>query len=410
MSFAEIFRMALAALKLNKLRSILTMLGIAVGVFSVIGVMTALSVIAGSIETGLSFLGSNLFQFGKYPVIQTGGHDADDKYENRRNITLGEAREFERLMEGYAEVICFKVFDRGESASYGRTKIRGKTIVGTNEHFLVANQYTIAYGRNLTAEDVDLGRAVTVVGAEVQKKLFPSESPVGKTIKINERPYQIIGVLAEKGSTFGQSQDDTIIVPITKFFADYGSANRTVNIAVQSTSQETYNQTLDKAIGSMRVARGLKVGAENDFEVYSNDTLITAFASIAGTIQAGAFVVSAIALLAAGIGIMNIMLVSVTERTREIGVRKAMGARKQDIVKQFLVEAIVLSEVGGIAGIIAGVAGGNGMALFFDIAMVFPWGWAITGLVVCSIIGIGFGWYPAWKAAALHPIDALRYE
>ncbi|MGK2855844.1 MAG: ABC transporter permease [Thermoanaerobaculia bacterium] len=409
MSFAEIFRMALQSLKLNKLRSILTMLGIAVGVFSVIGVMTALSVIAGSIETGLAFLGSNLFQFAKYPVIQT-GPDSEDKYENRRNITLAQAREFERLMEGQAEVICFKVFDGGETASYERTKVRGKTIVGTNEHFLLANQYSMAYGRNLSAEDVDLGRAVTVVGVEIQKKLFPSQSPVGKTIKINERPYQIIGVLAEKGSTFGQSQDDMILVPITKFFSDFGSTNRTVNIAVQSSSQQTYNQTLDKAIGAMRVARGLKVGAENDFEVYSNDTLISAFASIAGTIRAGAFVVSAIALLAAGIGIMNIMLVSVTERTREIGVRKAMGARKQDIVRQFLVEAIVLSEVGGIAGIIAGVAGGNGMAIFFDIAMVFPWFWAVTGLVVCSIIGIGFGWYPAWKAAALHPIEALRYE
>ncbi len=409
MNFAEIFRMALQALKLNKLRSILTMLGIAVGVFSVIGVMTALSVIASSIEGGLSFLGSNLFQFAKYPVIQMDGHD-EDKYENRRNITLAQAREFARLMEGQAEVVCFKVFDGGETASYERTKVRGKTIVGTNEHFLVANQYTIAYGRNLTAEDIDLGRAVTVVGVEIQKKLFPNQSPVGKTIKINERPYQIIGVLQEKGSTFGQSQDDMIIVPITKFFADFGSANRTVNIAVQSSSQATYNETLDKAVSAMRIARGLKLGAENDFEIYSNDTLLGAFASIAGTIRAGAFVVSAIALLAAGIGIMNIMLVSVTERTREIGVRKAMGARKQDIVKQFLVEAIVLSEVGGLAGIIAGVAGGNGMAIFFDIAMVFPWFWAITGLVVCSIIGIGFGWYPAWKAAALHPIDALRYE
>jgi putative ABC transport system permease protein len=160
----------------------------------------------------------------------------------------------------------------------------------------------------------------------------------------------------------------------------------------------------------MRVARGLKLGQENDFEIYSNDTLVTAFAQVAGTIRIGAFVVSAIALLAAGIGIMNIMLVSVTERTREIGVRKAIGARKDDIVKQFLFEAVVLSEVGGLAGILFGVGGGNGVALWFHIAMVFPWGWAVTGLIVCSLIGIGFGWYPAWKAAMLDPIEALRYE
>ena len=408
MNLNEIFRMALTAIRTNKLRSILTMCGVTIGVFSVIGVMTALNAIRGSIETGLSFLGSNIFQFAKYPTINTS--DPEEKFANRRNIVLSEANEFKRLMGDEASAIALKVFDGGKPASYGRTKIQGFTIVGTNEYFLVANSYTLGYGRNISAEDVDLGRPVTVVGQNIQKKLFPNESPLNKTIKVNEKPYQIIGVLGEKGSSFGQSQDDLILVPITKFFSDFGSANRTINIAIQSTSQATYNQTLDKAIGAMRSARHLKLGQENDFEIYSNDTLVTAFAQVADTIRIGAFVISAIALLAAGIGIMNIMLVSVTERTREIGVRKAIGARKQDIVKQFLLEAVVLSEVGGLVGILTGVLGGNGVALAFDIAMVFPWGWALTGLIVCSIIGIGFGWYPAWKAASLHPIEALRYE
>jgi len=244
----------------------------------------------------------------------------------------------------------------------------------------------------------------------VQKKLFPNISPIGKTVKINDKPYQIVGVFEEKGSVFGRSDDDTNIVPITKFFDDFGHAHRTVNIAIQSSSQATYNATMDKALGAMRAARGLKLQQDNDFEIYSNDSLLTAFAQIAGTIRAGAFVVSVIALLAAGIGIMNIMLVSVTERTREIGVRKAIGARRTDIVRQFLIEAIVLSEVGGLVGIICGVGGGNGIAIAFDMNMVFPWGWALTGLIVCSAIGIGFGWYPARKAASLHPIEALRYE
>jgi putative ABC transport system permease protein len=284
------------------------------------------------------------------------------------------------------------------------------TIVGTNEFFLVANSYNLGYGRNLGADDIDLARPVTVVGRDIEKKLFPNQTPLGKTIKINERPYQIVGVMAEKGSSFGQSQDDLVLVPITRFLGDFGRAGRTVNIATQSTSQATYNQTLDKAIGAMRVARGLKLGQEDDFAIYSNDTLISAFGQVAGQVRVGAFVVSVIALLAAGIGIMNIMLVSVTERTREIGVRKAIGARKNDIVRQFLIEAVVLSEVGGLAGILFGVVGGNGVALFFGIAMNFPWGWALTGLIVCSLIGIGFGWYPAWKASQLEPVDALRYE
>jgi putative ABC transport system permease protein len=404
----EILRMALEALRANKLRSVLTMLGVTIGVFSVIGVMTALSVIQTSIEGGLSFLGSNIFQFAKYPVMNS--NDPSETFANRRNVSLEQATEFKRLMEGEAGAIAFKVFDGGKPASFGATTVQGLTVVGTNEAFLVANSYNLEYGRNISAEDVDLARNVTVVGADIQKKLFPNQSPLGQTIKVNSRPYQIIGVMQEKGSSFGQSQDRLVLVPITRYFADFGRAWRTVNIAVQSTSQATYNQTLDKAIGAMRLARGLKLGEENDFEVYSNDTLITAFGQIAGQIRVGAFVVSAIALLAAGIGIMNIMLVSVTERTREIGVRKAIGAKKQDIVRQFLIEAIILSELGGLAGIILGVGGGNGVALWFDIAMVFPWGWAITGLLVCSAIGTGFGWYPAFKAAALDPIEALRYE
>ena len=408
MPFSEIFRLSLSALRTNKLRSALTILGVTIGVFSVIGVMTALSVIQSSIEGGLSFLGSNIFQFAKYPTMSTS--DPETKYANRRNITLEEAREFARLMDGQAGAICFKIFDGGKPASYGRTKLQGLTLVGTNEHFLVANSYTLGYGRNISPEDVALARSVTVVGTDVQKKLFPNESPIGKTIKLNEKPYQIIGVFTEKGSSFGQSQDRLVIVPITRYLGDFGRANRTVNIAVQSSSQATYNQTLDKAIGAMRAARGLKLAEENDFEIYSNDTLVSAFAQVAGTIRIGAFVVSVIALLAAGIGIMNIMLVSVTERTREIGVRKAIGARRDDIVKQFLLEAIVLSELGGVLGILFGVLGGNGIALWLEIAMVFPWGWALTGLIVCSLIGTGFGWYPAFKASRLDPIEALRYE
>ena len=409
MFFTEIFRMALGSLRTNRLRSALTMLGVAIGVFSVIGVMTALSVIQGSIETGLSFLGSNIFQFAKYPVINNGG-DAEDKYRNRKDISLDNANEFVRLMEGQAAAIALKIFDGGRQVSYGRVTLQGRTIVGTNQFFVVANNYAVAYGRNISPDDVELARPVTVVGASIQKKLFPSQSPLGKTVKVNSKPYTIIGVLDEKGSSFGNSQDDLVLVPITKFLSDFGHEHRTINIAIQSTSQATYNDTLDKAIGAMRVARGLKLSQDNDFEIYSNDTLVTAFAQIADTVRVGAFVVSVIALLAAGIGIMNIMLVSVTERTREIGVRKAIGARKYDIIKQFLIEAVLLSELGGLAGILTGVLGGNGVAIAFDMNMVFPWFWAITGLVVCSVIGIGFGSYPAWKAASLHPIEALRYE
>ena len=183
-----------------------------------------------------------------------------------------------------------------------------------------------------------------------------------------------------------------------------------MNIATQPLSTELYNRTLDKGISAMRIARGLKADQENDFDIYTNDSLKSAFLNVAGVVRIGAFVISFIALVAAGIGIMNIMLVSVTERTKEIGVRKSIGARSRDILRQFLAEAVFISEAGGILGIILGVVGGDLLALWLKVDVIFPYGWAIAGLIVCSAIGIGFGFYPAYRAAALDPIEALRYE
>ena len=216
--------------------------------------------------------------------------------------------------------------------------------------------------------------------------------------------------LAEKGTAFGQSQDDICVIPITRFFENFGEANRTVNIATQSFSQDTYGITLDRGIGAMRIARGLRAEQENDFELYSNDSLKSAFTSIAGVVRIGAFVISLIALVAAGIGIMNIMLVSVTERTKEIGIRKSIGARSRDILRQFLTEAVFISEAGGIIGIILGIIGGDLLAMWLQADLIFPFGWALAGLIVCSAIGIGFGFYPAYRAAKLDPIEALRFE
>jgi putative ABC transport system permease protein len=183
-----------------------------------------------------------------------------------------------------------------------------------------------------------------------------------------------------------------------------------VNIAIQARNQLVYEKTMGYAIGAFRKARGLRPEDPNDFEIYSNDSLASAFRDIAGMVRIGAFVISTIALIAAGVGIMNIMLVSVTERTKEIGVRKSLGARQRDIRLQFLLEALFLSLLGAVSGIILGVAAGNGFAAFVKAQLVFPWGWSIVGVLVCSAIGIIFGLYPAHKAASLDPIEALRYE
>ena len=411
MRFREILAMALTSLGANKLRSALTMTGITIGVFSVISVMTAIGALQSSIESGISFLGSNIFQFAKYPANVSAGGRAQKKYENRRNITYRQALRYYQLMEGDAREICLKSFDfKGQAVYNGLKTTPSLTVAGSNRSFLTANSYTLAYGRNINDEDVALARSVVVIGKAIEKRLFPHESPIGKMLKINGHTFTVVGGLSEKGTAFGQSQDDICVVPITRFFENFGESNRTVNIATQSFSQETYNTTLDKGMGAMRIARGLRAEQENDFELYSNDSLKSAFTAIADVVRIGAFVISLIALVAAGIGIMNIMLVSVTERTKEIGIRKSIGARSRDILRQFLTEAVFISEAGGILGIILGVVGGDLLAAWLQADLIFPFGWAIAGLIVCSAIGIGFGFYPAWRAAALDPIEALRFE
>ena len=411
MPFIEVLRLAFASLGANKLRSGLTMLGITIGVFSVISVMTATGALQGTVETGLSFLGSNIFQFAKYPAIGQGGPQAASKYANRQNVSYEEAMVYVKLMQGTDAAISLKVFDDGKRVSYGKLRTNPNIqICGTNQNFLISNGYAIEHGRNLNENDVELARSVVLIGGDIQRRVFPVEDPVGKVIKINDKNFTVIGVLADKGGAFGGSQDNLVLVPITRYFENFGRVNRTVNIATQAVSQAAYDRTFNTAMGAMRTARGLKAGVDNDFEIFTNDSLVAAFASVANAIRAGAFVISSVALVAAGVGIMNIMLVSVTERTKEIGVRKSIGAKKKDILRQFLVEAVFLSQLGGLVGILLGVAGGDALAAALKADVVFPWIWAAAGLLVCSGIGIAFGLYPAWRAASLDPIEALRFE
>lgn len=413
MPFIEILRIAFSSIGVNKLRSGLTMLGIIIGVFSVICVMTAITALRSSIESDLSFLGTNMFQFAKYPAM--GGPDDGARrrqYALRRDITYQQAERYKELMKETTEVVCLKTFDGGAwQAVYGPRKTApGMTFGGSDEHFTTANQFTLGMGRNLQPEDVEFARPVVVIGQTVRERLFPSEDPLGKYIKIRERTYLVVGVFAAKGSSFGQSQDEISMIPISRYIADFGAQYRSINIATQAPSQAVYNETVDKAITVMRVVRGLRPEDQNDFELYSNDSMIAAFGKVADVIGAASFVISGIALLAAGVGIMNIMLVSVTERTKEIGIRKSIGARKRSILIQFLIESLTISLAGGLIGIGLGLLVGNGLALLMKATLVIPWGMIGVGLGVCTFIGLGFGLYPAIKAASLDPIDALRYE
>jgi putative ABC transport system permease protein len=282
--------------------------------------------------------------------------------------------------------------------------------MGTDENYITAFNFDVAAGRNLGPDDVEYGRPICVLGSDVAAKIFPDEDPLGKLVRINSQNYTIVGVLAPKGSSFGGNPDALVVTPISRFLAIYGRAGRTINMNVQALSQAELADTQEKAVGMMRLVRGLHPEDPNDFEVFSNESLIEAFNKIADVVAAGALIISAIALLASGVGVMNIMLVSVTERTKEIGIRKSIGAKKRSILLQFLSEAVALSLIGGLAGVTAGVVVGDAAAFFMNMAISFPWLWAGIGLAVCGGIGVGFGLYPAWKAASLDPIEALRYE
>ena len=408
MNFSEIIRLALDSLKANKLRSGLTMLGIAVGVFSVIGVMTVITGLRGSIESGLNVLGANSFQFMKYPAINFS--DPRQRFANRRDIDYNQASRFKELMGDTAQ-ISLMLRRGGRVAIYLDRRTNPNVILGGgDENFITSRNYEIAAGRNLGPDDVEFGRAVVLLGDELTKKLFINENPLGRMVRIDGQAYTVVGLLSPKGSSFGQSQDNFAVVPITQFLETYGRHRRSISINIQAANQAELAATQETAVGNMRLVRSLDPEDPNDFEIFSNDSLIEAFNSVASVVAVGAFVISAIALLASGVGVMNIMLVSVTERTKEIGIRKSIGAKKQNILMQFLIEAVVLSLVGGLAGIAFGVIGGNVVASMLNATAIFPWGWTIAGMVVCSGIGIVFGYYPAWKAASLDPIEALRYE
>ncbi len=408
MMFLEILRLAFAALSSNKLRSSLTVLGISVGVFSVIGVMTVIAGLRGKVEQNLSALGSASFQINKYPAINFS--DPRERFRNRRDITYEMADRFKEQM-GEAVKINLTIWRRGLRVVNGDKKTNPNTaLVGTDENFSAARNYEVINGRNLSSEDVALGRPVCVIGDEVCQVLFPNENPVGRLVRVGGQTFTVVGQYAAKGTSFGQSQDNLLVTPITRWLAIYGRQWRSIGINVQAPSQEELGPTQDRAIGLMRQVRGLEPEDVNDFEVFSNDSLIESFNKIADIISIGAFVISAIALLAAGVGVMNIMLVSVTERTREIGIRKSIGAKQHSILSQFLAEAVALSLIGGLAGVAAGIGAGMALASFMNGAMVLPWVWVVTGLLVCGGIGVVFGFYPAWKAARLDPIEALRYE
>lgn len=400
--------MALAAIRSNKLRSILTLLGIVIGVFSIIAVTTAMRVMQNSIESELNSLGSNVFMITKYPVFHAGGPGSWAKYRNRKNITYEQMIKLKERAT-LASNVGAEADRGGKIAQYKDQKTNPNVdVAGVTPDIFQAQNKKIDEGRPISQSDIETGRMVCVIDPNLVKTLFPHSDPLGEDVKVDGIGYRVVGTIKDEGNVLGGGQP-YMMVPITTFFARYGK-ERTLDLYVQAESQRVFEAAQEQAQGILRAIRNVPPGKDNDFELISNESLVDQFNQITFYVRIGAIVVSAIALLAAGVGIMNIMLVGVTERTREIGVRKSVGATKRNILTQFLLEAIVLCEVGGVVGILLGLIGGNLAALAMHMRAAFPVDWAIIGLVVCSIVGVTFGVYPAYKAASVDPIESLRYE
>jgi len=403
----ESFWMAIDAIRKNKLRSSLTLLGISIGVFSVIGVMTAIRTLESSIASGLNVFATNTFVIQKYPEISFG---SNREYRKRKNIDFSQYQKFKSRS---TLPILVSVL---EGTSVRNVRYKDKIVknyvdlIGGDDGTIRFYNTYLSDGRNFIDDDIHFGRNVCVLGMDVVDRLFPFEDPISKKIKIDGLEYFVIGVTERQGEAFGQSKDNFIAIPISTYLERFSDKWTTLSIHVESSSESTFEKTKDEAIGLMRSIRKVKPEDDNDFEVVTNTEMIEQFSGFTSGVKLFALCVSVIALVVAGIGIMNIMLVSVTERIKEIGIRKAIGATKKDILTQFLIEAVFLSEFGGIVGIIMGIVGGNMVAIIFNIPAVIPIDWAVIGLVVCSAIGIGFGIYPAWRAAQLDPIESLRFE
>ncbi len=414
MRVSDLVAMSTRSILSNALRSTLTLVGIVAGVASIIAVMTAITVVQATMEKEMSVLGTQVFQVQKWPAGFNS--DAQRRRAMRRPPLTMENADAIREQVDTVDLVGSEIWDFGYVVEYkGVSTNPNVSICGGTPEYPNNNTHYVGLGRNISQMDVKAGRHVAVIGYAIAQKLFPFADPIGREVRLDGRKYEVVGVFDEKKSAFGSSHDNYVLIPATTFLSIYGMVNRdgfprSVNITVRAKSPELTDDAIEQTRQVLRRVRDVKPNEEDNFDFFNSQSLITQFNQLTAKVKIAAFVIGIIALVVAGIGIMNIMLVSVTERTKEIGIRKSLGANPANILFQFLLEAVILCNLGGLVGILVGFGLGNVVTFFTTFEAKVPLQWAVIGLVFCSTVGIAFGLLPAIRASRLHPIDALRYE
>jgi len=409
--FWENVRIALGSIKGQLLRTILTIVIIGIGIWALVGILSAVKALENTISGNFASMGANTFNIQRYE-FEVQSNRSGEREKINPIISYNNVREFLNKYEfPQTKTSLSFLGTAGAEVKFGSEKTDPEVkVYGINENYLETSGTEIEKGRNFTVFDVENNNKVCIIGSDFMKSLFKNEDPINKTISIRGVKFKVIGLLESKGSTFGNNQDLRVLIPVQVARSMYTQPNINYNISVMVGDKQYMEAAQDEAIITFRNIRGLSPVEENNFGLERSDDLINRIATMTGYLEIAAWIISIITILGSSIALMNIMLVSVTERTREIGVRKALGAKRSTISTQFFMETIVIGQFGSILGIILGILTGYGFAKAFDFDFTLPWTAMIWATIITFIVAVIAGSYPASKAARLDPIESLRYE